>query len=183
MILVYHGVSVRSEPNCIPLSDFRAHLKFIKNRYRIVSLIELLEMIKEDRFDHCNVLAVTFDDAYENFARYAYPELLEMKIPATVFVPAGMVGKTNAWDQKKGSRYAVLKLMDYPLLRELDRNLVDIGSHGWSHSSLTAIPKSKLKEEICLSKIELKEKLGRKVEIFAYPHGQLRDFNQGIICM
>jgi peptidoglycan/xylan/chitin deacetylase (PgdA/CDA1 family) len=48
---------------------------------------------------------------------------------------------------------------------------VDFGSHGLSHSILTLLSPAEIKEELCLSKMILEEKIGEKVLSFAYPNG------------
>lgn len=47
---------------------------------------------------------ITFDDAYEDLVRHAFPVLRKHEFPATVFVPTAYVGRSNVWDHPKGSR-------------------------------------------------------------------------------
>jgi peptidoglycan/xylan/chitin deacetylase (PgdA/CDA1 family) len=59
--------------------------------------------------------------------------------------------------------------------------LVDIGSHGLSHSILARLPEAKAREEIKLSKSVLEEGLagcGYPVKFFAYPNGGASDFTE-----
>ena len=58
----------------------------------VVSVSDLLNMRGDE-----DGLALTFDDAFENFAAVAWPLLREHGLPATVFVVSAYAGRTNAW--------------------------------------------------------------------------------------
>ena len=56
-------------------------------------------------------------------------------------------------------------------LRALDPAIVTIGSHTLTHPILPSLSPSELETEIAGSRRVLEEKLGRPVELFAYPNG------------
>ena len=58
---------------------------------------------------------------------------------------------------------------------------IDFGCHTHSHPILSKIPLEEAKKEILKSKNILADILGEKINLFAYPLGQLRTFNQNII--
>jgi peptidoglycan/xylan/chitin deacetylase (PgdA/CDA1 family) len=51
------------------------------------------------------------------------------------------------------------------------------GSHTVTHPILTRVTKAQLKAELEESKAEIENRLGVRVEEFAYPNGQLGDYN------
>ena len=57
----------------------------------------------------------------------------------------------------------------------IDDGLVDIGSHGVTHTAFTALTTDEQQREIVDSKCALETWLGRRVDTFAYPFGGKRD--------
>jgi peptidoglycan/xylan/chitin deacetylase (PgdA/CDA1 family) len=56
-------------------------------------------------------------------------------------------------------------------LLELERCGVSVQSHGASHRSLSKLGAAEQKEEVLRSKAMLQGRLGKCVEVFAYPYG------------
>ena len=65
-------------------------------------------------------------------------------------------------------------------LKNLDKNLVLIGSHCRTHSNLHQISQDEARKEIIQSKKELENIMNTPVEAISFPHG---DFNQTHIDM
>ena len=67
-------------------------------------------------------------------------------------------------------------------LRSLEANeLIDIGAHAVTHSSLTALSISDQKFEVEKSKLMLEKFIGRPVRSFSYPFGGVEDYNADTI--
>jgi peptidoglycan/xylan/chitin deacetylase (PgdA/CDA1 family) len=177
-ILTYHGVNERQAKGCLPLRKFVAHLDFLSEAFNIVKLSELVEILRRGKRDKEKYVAITFDDAYDNFYHYAYPELRKRKIPATQFVPTAFVGGFNSWDYKQGKDNPFLKIMKWEELRRLDTNLIEVGSHGHSHKHMADLKEEELKVEIVKSKEILELELNSQVDSFAYPYGELFSFDE-----
>lgn len=65
---------------------FEAQMRYLAERYYVASMAELLDaQARGDQLPPRSVM-VTFDDAYEDFARVAWPILKRYKLPVTVFV-------------------------------------------------------------------------------------------------
>jgi peptidoglycan/xylan/chitin deacetylase (PgdA/CDA1 family) len=45
-----------------------------------------------------NLIALTFDDGYQDIYTYAFPVLRNYNIPATIFLIANVIGCDNSWD-------------------------------------------------------------------------------------
>jgi peptidoglycan/xylan/chitin deacetylase (PgdA/CDA1 family) len=58
-------------------------------------------------------------------------------------------------------------------LRALDPVLVTIGSHTLTHPILTTLDAKEAEKEICGSRELLEKRLGRRVELFCYPNGDV----------
>jgi peptidoglycan/xylan/chitin deacetylase (PgdA/CDA1 family) len=74
---------------CVSVKMLERQLDWIGQRFRFVPLDELSVATPQP------VAAVTFDDGYQDFYRYAFPLLKRKGIPATVFVVTDLVGTSE----------------------------------------------------------------------------------------
>jgi peptidoglycan/xylan/chitin deacetylase (PgdA/CDA1 family) len=111
---------------------------------------------------------LTFDDGYKSMLRVASRSLSEFGYPSVAFIPTHFVGGYNDWDR---GREPLEEICDWDGLRELERRGCSIQSHGVRHKSFSRLPPNEQHEELYESKRILEEKLGKPVEVFAYPYG------------
>ena len=110
-------------------------------------------------------LIITFDDGYTCFDRHAWPVLRARNVGATMFLVAGQVGGTNAWDPAETPE----RLLDATRIRELQAEGVDFGSHTFNHPALARIPPTRAFDELVRSRSSLRALLDRDVDVLAYP--------------
>jgi len=84
---------------------------------------------------------------------------------AMVFLVAGQIGGTNAWDAGEPQE----TLLDAPRIRELQRDGVRFGSHSVTHRPMARIPAADALDELTRSRQALGTLLDREVGVFAYP--------------
>lgn len=66
-------------------------------------------------------------------------------------------------------------------VREMSTNGIEMGAHTASHPILTRISLNDAKQEIIKSKKKIEEAINKPVVSFAYPNGQLSDYNDAVI--
>ena len=110
-------------------------------------------------------LIITFDDGYTCFDRHAWPALRERGMTATVFLVAGQIGGTNAWDSEERQE----RLLDARRIRELQQEGVRFGSHSLTHLPLARVSGREAMHELAESRTRLGELLDEPPDIFAYP--------------
>jgi peptidoglycan/xylan/chitin deacetylase (PgdA/CDA1 family) len=110
-------------------------------------------------------VVITFDDAFENFAVCAVPELEKRSLPATVFVI------TDALDRSFGPAESFEKVMSAQQLKALPADLITVGSHTETHPMLPNICREAAYREIVGSKQKLEALLGRGIDLFSFPFG------------
>lgn len=166
---MYHGVG---GSDGVPVGLLEEQLQALRARRRVVPLADAAQML--GRPDGCDLAAITFDDGYRDFVELAVPVLHEHGLHATVFVPAGWVGKVNGWEAGHAAQRAIVSGRE---LRELNPVVVGIGAHGLSHRRLAGLGAAELHAETAVAREILEEASGREVTLFAYPYGQVDDFD------
>ena len=170
VVLTYHSVSDDNRSfTTVPYQIFVEQLMQLRNcGYQFTSLTSVCNAISGHENLPKKTVAVTFDDAYEDFYQAVFPLLVSMDIPATVFVPTAFVGKT-----KQTSDGYRMQTMNWDQLREVTSSqLITIGSHTVSHTSLRNLSDKELKKELEDSRTELESNLGIVCDMFAYPKGK-----------
>lgn len=110
-------------------------------------------------------VALTFDDAYANFADVVWPILKARNIPTTLFVPVAFVDGAPS-----PLRGAHLRACSWSTLRDLVHDGLDVGSHSMTHGDLRRT--TSLDDELLGSRRRLEEELGVPVESFCWPRAQ-----------
>ncbi len=115
--------------------------------------------------------AVTFDDGFLSTVENAVPELVQRKIPATLFTVAGLLGAAPRWTTFGGDSLDNERVAPLERLRELPPDLITIGSHTMSHPWLPSVSEQEAKVELSASRAELKRLLNRDIKLFSFPYG------------
>jgi len=171
-ILMYHKVDelsagVRFPGNYVAPGAFERQMRaLLAWGYRTIGFDEWLDY-RAGRLASVprRPLIVTFDDGYTCFDHNAWPVLRSLGMGATVFLVAGQIGGTNAWDREERQE----PLLDAGRIRALQSEGVSFGSHSYSHPPLARISPDRALDELARSRAELGDLLGRDVNVFAYP--------------
>ena len=111
-------------------------------------------------------LIVTFDDGYTCFARNAWPVLRRRGMGAIMFLVAGQIGGTNAWDADEPQE----RLLDAERILALQSEGVVFGSHSMTHQPFARIEPDRAWDELTRSRAVLADLLGSAPEVLAYPY-------------
>jgi peptidoglycan/xylan/chitin deacetylase (PgdA/CDA1 family) len=169
LLVMLHGIG---GSDGVAPTLFEALLDRLAARRRIVPLSEAVACL--GRAEAAGIAALTFDDGYVDFAEAALPILARRGLHATLFVPAGLLGGSNDWDRGYAQERRIL---DAPALRALDPAHVELGAHGLTHCRLAALAPATLRAETFEARERLEQACGREIRLFAYPYGQLDDFD------
>ncbi len=169
-ILTYHSIDASGSPISVDEASFRNHVNwFATSGIRVVSIPELLTLPGE-----VNAVALTFDDAFANFASLAWPLLRERGWPVTLFVPTDYAGGSNEWDRPSPrSANPWLPVCDWETLCKLKEEGVTLGAHTRTHADLPALSDAALLDELAGSSDRLLSETGLRPTTFAYPYGKL----------
>lgn len=167
--LMYHRIAdVPGDPFSVSPDAFETHIRILAESRRAVSLEDVLNFLLGRAQLPRDACLVTIDDGLRSTLTEAFPILRRWGVPAVAFVSAGLIGS--------GHRYPE-PYMDWDEVRALaNSELVEIGSHAYTHRSLGMIPPDEARREIRKSKEHLEDKLGLPIRSFAYPYGTRSDF-------
>ena len=165
-IMMYHSVNPKINNSLKALivnpRTFESQMRFLKEgSYSILPLESLAGLIRDNKKLPPKAVAVTFDDGYKDFYKYAFPVLKKYKIPATMFIIVDEVGRPDrlSWDEIKEMQLS---------------GLITFGSHAMGAEPLINISsENELNRQIFYSKKVLESKLARPVNTFSYPEGFL----------
>ena len=129
--------------------------------------------LRRQAFDRgARYVAVTFDDAFCNFARNALPALIQHRIPVAIFVPTGYLGRKSAWSDYGGENPIGDEVLSVQQLIEIAKcDLVEVGSHTVNHADLVILDEKEARAELRGSKETLETLLGRSISGVAFPYG------------
>ena len=171
-ILTYHSLdSSRSVISTSP-SSFRRQMEWLHQQgFQTLSLAEAAKLVRIGQPFRERTCVVTFDDGYETVYREAFPILQEVGFTATVFLITGYCGKQNSWPGHV-SPVGEQSLLCWTQIEEMARHHIEFGSHTVTHPDLACLTHREAEREMQDSKQMIQERIGRGVEVFAYPYGR-----------
>jgi peptidoglycan/xylan/chitin deacetylase (PgdA/CDA1 family) len=151
----------------VSVKTFKRQMRFLKNnRYNVLPLEKLADLIRSKKRIPARTVAITFDDGYIDNYLYAFPIFKKYNLPVTIFLIMNEIGHPG--DSLQGGR---LGWEEIKIMR--DSGLITFGSHCLGPEPLTDIKsESQIKKEIFDSKKILQDKLGSQVSMFSYPGGR-----------
>jgi peptidoglycan/xylan/chitin deacetylase (PgdA/CDA1 family) len=167
-ILMYHGIGGLQKEGSHPYYEtatspevFAAHMAFLKgNGYRVVGLNELAGIFSNPGLSIEKCVVITFDDGLADFITVALPVLDRHGFSATVFLPAGLMGR-----EVNGQA-----CMTWDEVRESAAKGITFGSHSLTHPKLVDLTPPELEREIRGSKEKIEGELGQRIDSFSYPY-------------
>lgn len=168
-ILTYHSISNDEGPTSIPPDVFRMQMKAIAELgVDAIGLDDVERWMKGEASLSRPSIAITFDDAFQDFADAAFPVLQEYGFRSCVFVPTDLAGGAENWE---GANIPPRALMEWTTIRELSAAGVDFGSHSCRHRDLVKLSENELEDDLAASRRELENAISRETPHFAPPYG------------
>ena len=172
-ILTYHSIDPSDSVISASAETFRRHVDWLASgRVRVTTVSDLLGSTGDE-----DALALTFDDAFENFASVAWPMLRDAALPVTVFVVSDRAGGQNDWEAN-GGPVPSLPLLGWETLGRLAEEGVDLGAHSRTHPNLRTLSADALGSEIAGAAARIRAETGAEPHGFAYPYGA---YDEGVV--
>ena len=167
-VLMYHSIGNDNTLLAVKLENFKKQMKYLKdNNYRVISLNNLVEILKTKKDLPKKTIVLTFDDGFENNYINAFSVLKEYNFPVTIFLTVGSIGEKVVTSQGN------FPALNWDEIKEMhDSGLIDFQPHTMTHPKLDQITLKEIKLEIIQSKKIIEEKLNKKCYFFAPPKGR-----------
>jgi glycosyltransferase involved in cell wall biosynthesis/peptidoglycan/xylan/chitin deacetylase (PgdA/CDA1 family) len=170
-ILVYHLVLKEDR------KSFEEQIKFLKDHFVVCSISKTIQASRSEDNGKACCASITFDDGFQVLMRDCLDILGKYNIKASFFVSTGFLELSDRPDM---AAYFSLRAHHYnqplePMRPEDVQTLVklghEVGSHGISHISISALSMTKALSELNLSRQRIAEWTGISPTGFAYPYG------------
>jgi len=180
VVLCYHSVHP-TKPFATHPALFEQHLRWLEASCNNVKFSEALTAVWRKERERPAV-AITFDDGYLDNFEYAFPLLQQYRLEATFFVTTGLIENNseiiNRFQLIRRSVFEDICPMTWSQLRQMASLGMEIGAHTYSHAKLAALTRRQVWMELTTSKWIMEDRLGRSVQVMAYPYGKpLRHWN------
>ena len=143
--------------------DLRRHIEKLRSwRYRTATFGELATAVANG--GGAGMVALTFDDGFEDNATVLASLLADMQAKATVFVISGRLGQNH-------HEVPWARMMSEAQVRELHDGGIEIGAHTVTHPDLTSLAYDDALAELATSKAQLEDIVSAPISTAAYPYG------------
>jgi|ERR1700733_6159023 len=102
-ILMYHNFSGAgsADPDALNVEGIRRQFVYLRQHFRVVSLLQLAERVVSGRELDTHMVALTIDDGRRSCYEFLFPLLEEFKFPATFFVVSSFIRQEDwIWTDK-----------------------------------------------------------------------------------
>ena len=137
MILMYHKVDIITPSRWwVSVQRFEEQIDRLKG----------LDVVYLDQFEPGNKsqAVITFDDAYENVYRHAFPILRRRRLPFEVFVPSDMLSDWNDFDASE----VMTRFCSRQQLQEMANGGGRMQWHTRSHREMTKLSDEEIEREL-----------------------------------
>jgi peptidoglycan/xylan/chitin deacetylase (PgdA/CDA1 family) len=188
-VLLYHDIAPRDQAN------FAAQLRWLKRTWNFVTVDQYVAMVSGQAPIRGRNLLLTFDDGLASNRRIVEKVLNPLGIQALFFVISGFVNLSDKdnWrgfvaknihpGMKPEDVHDHWKNMTWSDLAYLLETGHSIGCHTANHARLSQVAAEDLEAEIIESANVLEQKLGIKVDHFAYTFGNLASFSPAALAI
>lgn len=170
-ILMYHSIAEEDESQVHPYyrtatspPSFASQMEYLHTAgYTACSPADARSIAGSSAMSVGKLVALTFDDGYQNVYREAFPVLQRFNFTASIFLSTAYIGNTTL--EFKGR-----SCLNWSEVREMRKYGITFGSHTVTHRQLSSLSRSEVRRELVQSKRVIEQEISASVDSFAYPY-------------
>ena len=172
----YFDADTMSACDWMALDEFKKRINNLHSQgYEFISLTEAYEHLQTEYIRQKKYAVLTFDDGYKSLNE-VLPWLEKQDIPSTLFINGKYLDGKSYRETPKEQYFT------YDELFLLNSHLIEIGHHGWEHTSVYHMNETEFKNSIERN-IELLSKHPRYIPFWAYTWGHNNDKSNYLLKM
>jgi Polysaccharide deacetylase len=180
VIFFGHLVADRAHFMGISTDQFLRQVKFLKKHYRIVSLQEAIDMLRQRKVSEPTVV-LTFDDGYADNHLGMRAVIDSEEIPVALFVCTERVEHHRPFNHDLKLGESDFFPLTWDQVKDFERQGSTIGSHTRTHFDCGSADEAALRAEIAGAHEDLRLNLGHDVPFFAFPCGHPENMSAAAI--
>lgn len=171
-VLTYHGFTTdpqAPDPYDLAVTDtaFAAQLAWLRqNGWTTLDLDGYLDACSSGGTRGRSCL-LTIDDALLSVLTTGAPLLASAGVPAVLFAPPALLGRSTTWLELQPDA----PILSPDQLRAVADMGIEIGVHGWDHTSLPGMTDAELHQATAEARDAVADVTGVRPRAFAYPFG------------
>jgi peptidoglycan/xylan/chitin deacetylase (PgdA/CDA1 family) len=174
-ILLYHQITDTPPAGytryTVTRAQFTRQMRWLRLRgYTAVSLDALMACRAGEQPWPTRAVVITIDDGYAEAVEHAADVLPRFGFTATVFLVAGVMGRTSNWDAG-----VTMPIVGWNRARALMDSGLSFGSHSVTHPRLALLDPDACARELIERRAKLEDGLGANVVHLAYPYGSMNE--------
>jgi len=183
-VLLYHYIGPRESGDysrwTVSPDEFARQVRWLVRRgYVGISPSDWLAWVREGKPLPAKPVLLTFDDAYADLTKYAFPILKQYGFSAGVFVVTNWIGRRILLHEADSAQRP--SVMNAEQIRKWASEGIEFGAHSHSHRDLTTLGRADLIKEIRENYKMLSAILQHHVFVFAYPFGRFNDVVREVV--
>ena len=164
-VLNYHQINdVDENMLTVSTTEFETQMTWLEeNGFHTITVSELIDFLEGKGSLPERPVLITFDDGYIDNYQCAFPILKKHNMRACIFLISEYVSlypNYLTWEQ----------------LAEMQLSGIEFGSHTVDHNVLTELSPNSVNHELSDSKSLLEKRLGRRIDVLAYPCGFTNEY-------
>lgn len=165
---------------------FQNYIEYLLTIGRLIRFEDAVARINTFNIPNDELLiALTYDDGYEECYTYIAPILESYGCNAGFFISSNYIESDNSYQSSFNKRTEVntKKPMNWSQVNDLHKRGHIIGSHTLDHYNLVKCSREEANQQLRKNKYALEERLNYKCEYFSWPYGQSRHFNKKLLLL
>ncbi|MCP4748551.1 MAG: polysaccharide deacetylase family protein [Desulfobacteraceae bacterium] len=169
VVLTYHRVrdDGKSSDISVTSKSFGKQIAYLKKNFKITSLFSAVENLSSRQTISKDHVAISFDDGFKDNYQNAFPVMMQHNCCATIFLLSGKIGNSD-------------EFLNIEEINKMKAKGMEFGSHTVNHPILSDLNEKEILKELDQSKNDLEMILGSKINLFAYPKGKKKHYNESV---